>query len=151
MIEGPNDWSAVGDCLVDLKVAIEHLAVHANSIKEPIERLAHYAYEAADEVAHESELMAINEIGAKLGVQPAEIQRLKDAGLLDQSNIEIEAVNPEHILGIEEGWETKRICDHLADQFVLWNSRIQSLTDENERNQAQRMLDLIGRARQKYC
>ena len=49
LVEGPNDWSAVGDRLVDLKVAIEHLAFHANSIKEPIERLAHYAYEKGDE------------------------------------------------------------------------------------------------------
>jgi len=49
LVEGPNDWAAVGDCLVDLKVAIEHLAFHANSIKEPIERLAHYAYEKGDE------------------------------------------------------------------------------------------------------
>ena len=48
LVNGPSDWVEVGDCLVDLKVAIEHLAVHVDSIKGPIERLAHYAYEKAD-------------------------------------------------------------------------------------------------------
>jgi len=49
MVEGDANWNAIGDCLVDLKAAVDHIAVHVDSVREPIERLAEYAYEQAGE------------------------------------------------------------------------------------------------------
>ena len=39
-----NEWNAVGDCLTDMKSHIEHITWHAESITEPIESIAEYAY-----------------------------------------------------------------------------------------------------------
>jgi len=105
---------------------------------------------AADEVAHQDELAAISHIGNKLGVDPSELQRLKDIHVVNQENMDLDSTNLEQIIGIDSTWDKGTICNHLSNEFIKWNSRIQSLKEEDQVN-GQRMLDLIAQARTKYC
>ena len=49
LTQSARTWDDIGDCLVDLKAVVEHMSTHVESVKGPIERLATYAYERADE------------------------------------------------------------------------------------------------------
>jgi len=54
------------------------------------------------------------------------------------------------ILGIESGWDEKRIKHHLLQEFLKWNNRLYTLPEGTERENAQRMIDLIAEARITY-
>ena len=49
LLESPHDWEAVGDRLVDLRAAIEHVAWHVKSANAPAGRIARFAYKRAME------------------------------------------------------------------------------------------------------
>lgn len=107
---------------------------------------------AADDVAHSSELQFVNHVGEKLGISVADIQNMKDLRLLNNQNIEISENNLEDILRINpETMSKDEICQIVQDQFLQWNSRIQSLNTQEDRQQAQTMLDIIAEAQIKYC
>ena len=42
------DWDSIGDSLVDLRAAVEHIRWHAESVHEPMTRLADYAFRQAE-------------------------------------------------------------------------------------------------------
>ena len=44
-----NDWEAVGDQLIDLRAAIDHLAWHVKSVRKPMTKIARFAYKRAAE------------------------------------------------------------------------------------------------------
>ena len=44
MLKNAHDWDAVGDSLVDMRSSIDHIAWHIEDIREPIARIAEYAY-----------------------------------------------------------------------------------------------------------
>ena len=44
MLKTSHDWDSIGDSLVDMRASIEHIAWHLESIREPLTRLAEYAY-----------------------------------------------------------------------------------------------------------
>jgi uncharacterized tellurite resistance protein B-like protein len=107
---------------------------------------------AADENAHASELEFLNNVGTELGISTREIQNMKDLRLLDSDQMKITENNAEQVLGIDPSKMSKTaICDKLAEEFIIWNSRIQSLEDLDERETAQNMLNLISEAQIKYC
>lgn len=41
----PQEWEIVADHLVDLKSSMQHLAWHLESVREPVEKVALFAYE----------------------------------------------------------------------------------------------------------
>jgi len=45
MLKSPANWEHVANSLVDLRAVVDHMAWHINSIKEPMEKLATYAYQ----------------------------------------------------------------------------------------------------------
>ena len=60
--------------------------------------------------------------------------------------------NAEQVLGIDPDKMSKtEICQKLEQEFLTWNSRIQSLATSEERETAQNMLNLISQAQIKYC
>ena len=62
------------------------------------------------------------------------------------------ANNAEQVLGIDPDKMSKtEICQKLEQEFLTWNSRIQSLNTSEERETAQNMLNLISQAQVKYC
>ena len=60
--------------------------------------------------------------------------------------------NAEQVLGIDPNKMSKtEICQKLEQEFLTWDSRIQSLNTSGERETAQNMLNLISQAQIKYC
>ena len=45
LTHSPKDWDAIGDCLVDLKMTINHISVHAKSVQQPITEITNFAYQ----------------------------------------------------------------------------------------------------------
>ena len=45
LTHSPKEWDSIGDCLVDLKMTINHIAVHAKSIQRPITKITEFAYQ----------------------------------------------------------------------------------------------------------
>ena len=48
MLKTSHDWDSIGDSLVDMRSSIDHIAWHLKSIREPITKLAEYAYSQSD-------------------------------------------------------------------------------------------------------
>jgi uncharacterized tellurite resistance protein B-like protein len=106
----------------------------------------------ADNEAHASELAFVNHVGSALGVSTQEIQRMKDLRLIDNDQMVITKINVEQVLGIDPDTMTRaEICQKLEQEFLSWNSRIQSLDTLEEREKAQNMINLISQAQIKYC
>jgi hypothetical protein len=45
LVDHADDWESIADCLVDLRATIDHISRHVETAREPIRRLAEYAYE----------------------------------------------------------------------------------------------------------
>ena len=54
MLKTSHDWDSVGDSLVDMRASIEHIAWHLESIREPLTKLAEYAYSQAHDPTADS-------------------------------------------------------------------------------------------------
>ena len=105
-----------------------------------------------DDEAHASELTFVNHVGSALGISTQEIQRMKDLRLIDNDQIVITENNAEQALGIDPDTMSRaEICQKLEQEFLSWNSRIQSLDTLEEREKAQNMINLISQAQIKYC
>ena len=50
LLDNPQDWESVGDYMVDLRAAVDHIGWHLKSIKRPLNKIARYAYSQASEV-----------------------------------------------------------------------------------------------------
>lgn len=48
LLKGADDWEVVGDGLVDIGSTIEHIAWHMQGVREPMAKIAEYAYERGD-------------------------------------------------------------------------------------------------------
>ena len=46
-LETSADWQTSGECLVDLRANIDHIAWHLKSVRRPLNRIARYAYRQA--------------------------------------------------------------------------------------------------------
>ena len=49
MLKEERGWEMVGDALTDLRASIDHVAWHLKSVREPLTRIAEYAYGQADQ------------------------------------------------------------------------------------------------------
>ena len=106
---------------------------------------------AADGVADEAELTTIKNISESLNLDFQEIQKMKDQRLIKLSTkIETQS-SVEAILGIDSDWSHDQIHKHLKKEFTKWNGRLNTLPDGEERENAQKMLNLIAEARKKYA
>ena len=54
MLKTSHDWDSVGDSFVDMRASIEHIAWHLESIREPLTKLAEYAYSQAHDPTADS-------------------------------------------------------------------------------------------------
>ena len=105
---------------------------------------------AADGAADEEELTTIKKISESLNLDYEEIQNMKDQRMITLSISADAVTNAEAMLGIEPDWSNEQIQKHLRKEFTKWNGRINALPEGEERENAQRMLDLIAEARKKY-
>ena len=105
---------------------------------------------AADGVAHREEMKAIRRIAESLELDLDEIERMRDQKILGLDTNASAQASAEDLLGIETDWTRVRIRKHLRIEFQKWNNRLNTLAEGIERDNAQRMLDLIAEARSKY-
>lgn len=110
-----------------------------------------YEVLTADGKASDSELSMIARIGTQLEVNPEHVTALRDRHLppvmLDAHH---DGDNLKHLLGISPGWSSEQIRQHLRTLYNTWNSRAQTLADPARRAEAERMLDLIARAKKRF-
>ena len=108
-----------------------------------------YAIMSADSEAHENELNYLEKIESTLSIDKSYFKKLADRSLvnLDASSIES---NIEKIIGIDKTWPKDKICSHITSDFQKWSNRLNHIEDEEKKQKAQNMLDLLAKARQKY-
>lgn len=104
---------------------------------------------AADGIADPEELKTIKKIAEALELDFSEIEKLRDQKLIGLDTATDQA-SVEDLLGIENDWSEDRIKKHLRTEFQKWNDRLNTLAEGENRDNAQRMLNLIADARKKY-
>lgn len=109
-----------------------------------------FAIVGADGEVNANELALAKKIAAALNVDTEEVQRIADRSLVGVEAKVNSSSELEDLLGIDQSWSNDAIKKHLREQFQKWNNRLTSLTDMAERENAQRMLNLISDARKKY-
>lgn len=106
---------------------------------------------AADGIANEEEIRIIRKIAEALGLNIEEIERMRDQKIIGLDTSVSDHASIEVLLGIETDWSKEQIKKHLRSEFQKWNNRINTLAEGVERDNAQRMLDMIAEARNKYA
>ena len=105
----------------------------------------------ADGVADPEELKIIRQIAEALELDFDEIEKLRDQKIINLDTSIVDQASIEEIIGIEAEWSNGQINKHLRTEFKKWNDRLNTLSEGQERENAQRMLDLISEARSKYA
>ena len=105
---------------------------------------------AADGEADKEELRQISKIAGLIGVDYEEINKMKDQRLVKLDPNATSNAALEDTLGIDPEWDKEKIKKHILSQYAKWNGRLNSLPEGTERENAQKMLDLIAEARSKY-
>lgn len=104
----------------------------------------------ADGEADKQELKQISKIAEMIGVDYEEINKMKDQRLVKLNPNAASNASPEETLGIDPKWDKQKINAHILSLYSKWNGRLNSLPEGTERENAQKMLDLIAEARKKY-
>ena len=104
----------------------------------------------ADNEIIQDEMAIIKKIGLELSVDYDDIKAMSDKAFLEMGSVPETANELEALLGIDASWDSPKVLAHLRSEFSKWNGRIQALEDEEEKDKAQKMLDAIAVARQKY-
>jgi len=104
---------------------------------------------AADGLADEKEMQLLRRLGSSLDLDMKELERIRDLKMMNLSSSIESAGSLEDVLGIDPDWDRGRVKSHLRKEFQKWNARINNLPLGDERDHAQKMLDLIGEARNK--
>lgn len=105
---------------------------------------------AADGEADKEELKEIEKISKLIGIDYNEITKMKDQRLIKLDPSSASAEGLEEKLGIDANWDKAKIKKHIIALYGKWNGRLNSLPEGVQRENAQKMLDLIAEARKKY-
>jgi len=102
---------------------------------------------AADGQAEDTELKAVNALATRLRVDLEHYESMRDKRLIEVASSLRSSVDYLTLLNIDRRWSPDQIRIHLNRLYSRWNSRAESLQDEESRKQAEEMLDVIARAR----
>lgn len=105
---------------------------------------------AADGVADPEELKKIREVSSALDLDFDEVERMRDAAVLDLRSSSNQQASLEELLGIDPSWEKSRIQDYIEEEFLKWNGRLSRIREPEKRAQVQKMIDLCAEAQTKY-
>lgn len=105
---------------------------------------------AADGEADANELKQISEISSFIGIDYEEVTRLKDKRIIKLEPGSISSSGLEELLGIDLNWSKEEINKHILKQYSKYNARLNTVSEGQERENTQNMLDKIAEARQKY-
>ena len=119
-----------------------------NTLKYEALELAHKVM-AADGVVDEREMKIIHKVAESLGIDSNELEKIRDKQII-KLQTKADDVDIDSLLGVDPSSGKTEICKKLKNEFIKWNSRLTSLSEGEEKDNAQQMLDLIGKARKKY-
>ena len=102
----------------------------------------------ADGRIDSEEVAIIDNVAAAIGFPEDELRKMKEPVVL-QLGSTAESSEIEVILGIDPNWSELEVRNHLRREYQKWNNRLNALEVSEERDNAQRMLDLIAKARDK--
>ena len=103
---------------------------------------------SADGVAEEGELELLKDLSLNLGLDYEEVQKMKDKMLLEVESSE--SASDESIIGLNESLSKEDKLKFINQEYKKWNGRLNSLSTDDKRDNAQRMLDVLSRLRRKY-
>ena len=109
-----------------------------------------YDVMAADGVIDTNEIQMIRQIAEALELDFDELEKIRDTRMVRLDVNLSEQSTIEEMLEIHPEWGTDRIKTHLRLEFQKWNNRLNTLEEGTERDNAQRMLELVSDARKKY-
>ena len=109
-----------------------------------------YDVMAADGVIDPNEIQIIRNIAEALELDFDEIEKIRDTRMIGLDINLSQQSTIEEMLDINPEWDVDRIKKHLRTEFQKWNNRLNTLEEGDERDNAQRMLELVADARKKY-
>jgi tellurite resistance protein len=105
---------------------------------------------AADGVVEAEEMQTIRKLTKALGLDLDEIEKMRDRHLVKIDVSDSGHTSVEDQLGIDPDWDNERIRRHLRKEFKKWSDRLSVLSEGEERDNAQAMMERLSAARQKY-
>ena len=135
------------------KLVLDEICKNLNDIGDTAQKyqaveLAHKVM-AADGVVDDREMKIIHSVAESLGIDSSDLEKIRDKQIVKLST-NADDIDVLSLLGISPSLNTGEICDQLKKEFIKWNGRLNSLSEGKEKDNAQQMLDLIGKARDKY-
>ncbi len=106
---------------------------------------------AADGAADSEELKLIRSVAESLELDYDEIERMRDQRIVGLDSSVSEQADVEVLLGIAPEWDRGHTLNHIRTEYQKWSNRLNALPEGVERENAQRMLDLLAEARTKYA
>ena len=105
---------------------------------------------AADGIADPAEMLMIRNVADSLGLDMHEIEKMREKVTLNLSAELTSEEGMESLVGIEVNWDKAQKTKHLRMEFQKWSNRLNSLSEGEEREAAQSMLNNIAILRKKY-
>ena len=109
-----------------------------------------YDVMAADGVADPEELKILHRIGEALELDTKELERIRDTRMVSLTSALENDASSESLLGMDPSWDDLKKQNYLKAEFKKWNARLNNVSNDADREHAQKMLDLIGEERKKY-
>ena len=106
---------------------------------------------AADGVADIEEMAVIRRVAEALDLDMDEIEKMREGVTLNLSASLSTEAGLESLVGLEGSWSEEKKRRHLRTEFQKWSNRLNSLSEGDEREAAQAMLDNIASLRKKYA
>ena len=102
---------------------------------------------AADGHAGAVELEVIECVAYLMGIDSKELTKIKEQRFIKIDTDDLAGTDPLSYLGIDPSWTKEKKQEHLRREFQKWNGRLNSVKEGPERENTQRMLELIASAR----
>jgi tellurite resistance protein len=105
---------------------------------------------AADGVAAPEEMSIIRNVAKSLDLNMDEIEKMREKVTLDLSTELTSEEGLEALVGIDQSWSDEEKSKFIRSEFQKWSNRLNTLSEGQERDSAQSMLDNIAIIRKKY-
>ena len=104
----------------------------------------------ADGEAHPDEMATIRKVADALDLDMSKIEEMRENVTLELSTELTSEEGLEALVGLDPDWSDERKKKHLRQEFQTWSNRLPTLDTEEEKSNAQNMLDNIAILRKKY-
>jgi len=104
----------------------------------------------ADGEVSPSEMKVIKDAAFLLGLDFDELNIIRDKKLLEIEATTTNLGSIDDILGIDPSWDKATTRSHLRSEYQKWNNRLTTVPEGKERENCQKMLDMIAEARSRH-